>query len=437
MKIKVLIIGSGGREHCLVWKIKQSPLVDKIYCAPGNGGTAQIAENVDIKALDIDALLDFAVREGIYLTVVGPEAPLAAGIVDRFEDAGLRIFGPRQDLARLEASKVFAKNIMKEFNIPTADFEVFDDAAAARDYIKNRKVPLVIKADGLAAGKGVVVAKSYKEAYDAIDLIMVEKRFGSAGDKVIIEECLQGDEASMLALTDGKYIISLVSAQDHKPVFDGNRGPNTGGMGAYSPASVVDEDVFNKIKTQVFNPLIKGLRGKGKVYRGVLYAGLMIKDGEPYVLEFNVRFGDPETQVILPKLNNDLAAVMLAVVDNKLENISLSWDGRYCLCVVLTSGGYPGNYKKGRVITGIDKAGTLKDIFVFHAGTRIAAGFGPQTDSLVTAGGRVLNIAGLASTMEEAREKVYSAIEKISFEDMHYRRDIGSKTLKFSPSDVK
>lgn len=428
--MKILVIGGGGREHCLAWKINQSPLVDKIYCAPGNGGTSLIAENIDIKASDIDALFDFAKEEKIDLTVVGPEAPLVAGIVDRFESGGLKIFGPCKRLAQLEGSKVFAKEIMKKFGIPTADFAVFTSPVEAKKYIDEKGASIVIKADGLAAGKGVIVAQSIKEAKEAVDTIMVDKKFGSAGERIVIEDCLVGEEASILIFTDGVNIIPLVSSQDHKRVFDNDKGPNTGGMGAYSPAPVVTEAVFNKIIKRIFIPLIEGLGSDGLIYKGMLYAGLMIKDEEPYVLEFNVRFGDPEIQAILPKLRSDLVEVMIKTVEGKLEDVTLSWDDRFCLCVVLSSGGYPGKYEKGKEIKGLKKVLSLEDIFVFHAGTKLVTSNFPSP-AFVTSGGRVLNVVGLASSLPEAQKKVYQAIEHIYFEGMHYRRDIGNKALKF------
>jgi len=422
--MKVLVVGSGGREHCLAWKISQSSLVDELYCAPGNGGTALIAQNVDIGADDIDSLLKFALEGKIDLTIVGPEAPLVEGIVDKFQEKGLKIFGPTKDLALLEGSKVFAKETLRKFNIPTADFKVFDDPAAAKEYIKNKSYPLVIKADGLASGKGVIVCESLGEAYDAIDLIMVDKKFGSAGDRLIVEDFIQGEEISVLIFTDGNTIVPLVSSQDHKRIFDGDKGPNTGGMGAYSPAPLVDEQEFNNIIETVFRPLIEGLKKEGKVYKGILYGGMMMNKGKPYVLEFNVRFGDPETQAILPKLKSDLAKIMLDTVDEELNEVELQWDDRFCLCVVLASGGYPGSYEKGKTIKGLDKLKNQEDIFVFHAGTKM-------TNGLVTSGGRVLGVVSLGETIKEAQAKAYSAIESINFDKMSYRKDIGSKALKF------
>jgi len=427
--MKVFIIGSGGREHALAWKIKQSPLVDKIYCAPGNGGISLIAENINIDASDVNALLDFASSKEIDLTVVGPEVPLVAGIVDKFESVGLSIFGPKAELAQLEGSKVFAKETMRKLGIPTANFTVFDNPGKAKEYIDKKGAPIVIKADGLAAGKGAIVAESIDEAKDAVNMIMVDKKFGSAGDRIIIEECLTGEEASILILTDGVDIVPLVSSQDHKRAFDNDKGPNTGGMGAYSPAPIVTEAVFNKIMRRIFIPLIDGLRSDGLLYRGILYAGLMIKDGEPYVLEFNVRFGDPETQALLPRLRSDLIQVMLKTISGGLDKVSMEWDERACICVVLASGGYPGSYEKDKVIEGLDKMEKIDDVFVFHAGTKAVDDLSGSSTHFLTNGGRVLNIAALASTIKEAQSRVYSAIDNVKFDKMHYRRDIGDKAL--------
>lgn len=428
--MRVLVVGSGGREHCLAWKLSQSKSVTKLYCAPGNGGTATIANNLDIKADDLDSLVEFAQKEKIDLTVVGPEAPLVAGIVDKFEAKGLVVFGPHKDLALLEGSKIFAKETMKKFNIPTADFKIFDNAGEAKAYIREKGAPIVVKADGLAAGKGVIVASSVKEAEEAVDSMLVTKQFGAAGEKIIVEDCLEGEEASILIFTDGQAIVPLVSSQDHKRAFNGDKGPNTGGMGAYAPAPIVNDDLFGKINWKICVPLIEGLKKEGKPYKGILYVGLMIKNNEPYVLEFNVRFGDPETQAILPKLKSDLAQAMLKTAKGKLKGFNLEWDERFCVCVVLASGGYPGSYEKGKVISGLDKAKKIKDVFIFHAGTKL-------NKDCITSGGRVLGVVGLGATIEEAKERAYSAIEEISFEKMHYRNDIGNKALKFLDEKVK
>ena len=428
--MKVLVVGSGGREHCLVWKIAQSCRVKKIWCARGNGGTGLLAENIDISPTDIESLKKFALKEKIDLTVVGPEAPLVEGIGDIFEKEGLKIFAPSQELAMLEGSKVFAKEKMKEFGVPTAEFEVFNDPYLAEEYVKNKKMPIVIKAEGLAGGKGVFVVNSPEEAREAIRVIMVEKKFGKSGERIIIEEYLEGEEASILVFTDGETVLPLVSAQDHKQIFEGDKGPNTGGMGAYAPAPIVTSPVWEKINKRIFLPLIKGLKREGKAYKGMLYAGLMIKDDNPYVLEFNVRFGDPETQVILPKLKNDLVEVMLATVEKRLSQISLQWDERFCLCVVLASRGYPGKYERGKEIRGLEKIEEMKDVLLFHAGTKVYKEDSSSKVKYLTNGGRVLNVVGLAPTIQEAHQKVYQAIENIYFENIYYRKDIGRKALK-------
>ncbi|MCK4916897.1 MAG: phosphoribosylamine--glycine ligase [Candidatus Omnitrophica bacterium] len=422
--MKVLVIGSGGREHCLVWKIFQSLLVDKIYCAPGNGGTFEIAENVNISAEDIDSLLEFALKEDVDLTVVGPEIPLVLGIVDRFEEKGLKIFGPKKELALLEGSKVYSKEVMRKYGVPTADFRIFTEAEEAKQYVSQKGLPLVIKADGLAAGKGVIICESQDEAFKAIDSIIVDKQFGDAGNKIIIEDLVDGEEVSVLIFTDGNTILPLVSSQDHKRAFDGDNGPNTGGMGAYSPAPLVSEESFNQIIKKAFKPLIEGLRKEGKVYKGILYGGLMIKNNQPYVLEYNVRLGDPETQAILPKLKSDLVEVMLNTINESLSDTVLEWDDRFCLSVVLTSGGYPGHYEKGNQIFGLEELKNMKDIYVFHAGTKTL------DNKIVTNGGRVLNIVSIGANIKEAQEKVYQAIKIITFDKMFYRKDIGYRALQ-------
>jgi phosphoribosylamine--glycine ligase len=423
--MRILVIGSGGREHALAWKLAQSPLAEKIFCAPGNGGISQIAECVDIRAEDIAGLREFAVKEKIDLTVVGPEIPLALGISDEFVKAGLKIFGPKKKAAQLEASKVFSKELMAKYKVPTADFKVFDDPAAAKKYIHKIGAPCVVKADGLAAGKGVVVAKTVKEAEDAVTSMMQERIFGDAGDRVIIEECLIGQEASILVITDSKQVLALASAQDHKRVFDNDKGSNTGGMGAYSPASIVTADVLVEVMEKIIYRTIEGLAKEGVGYSGVLYAGIMLTKDGPKTLEFNVRFGDPETQVILPRLKSDLVEIMLAATEGELVKVkNLFWDDRSCVCVVCASGGYPGNYTKGKEIKGLHEAEKLKDVVVFHAGTSKAG------DKILTSGGRVLGVTGLGSTIEDAIHKTYRAVDKISFEGMHFRKDIGSKALK-------
>ncbi len=422
--MRILVVGSGGREHALVWKIAQSKLVQKIFCAPGNGGIAHLAECIDIKADDVFGLLEFARKEKIDLTVVGPEVALSLGIVDEFVKAGLKIFGPNKKAANLEASKVFSKQLMAKYNVPTAAFKVFDDPEAAKKYIEQIGAPCVVKADGLAAGKGVVVAKTIKEANDAVTSIMQDKIFGDAGKKIVIEECLLGQEASIMVITDSKNVVALASAQDHKRIFDNDQGANTGGMGAYSPASIVTPDILVEVMEKIIYRTIDGLVKEGIGYRGVLYAGIMLTKEGPKALEFNVRFGDPETEVILPRLKSDLVEIMLATTEGELIKIkNLFWDPRACVCVVCASGGYPGDYAKDKEIKGLHDAEKLKDIVVFHAGTK------KVKDKILTSGGRVLGVTGLGATIEVAINKTYEAVNKINFEGMHFRRDIGSKAL--------
>ncbi len=426
--MRVLVVGSGGREHALVWKIAQSRLVSKLFCAPGNAGIAELAECIDIHADDITRLLEFARKEKIDFTVVGPEAPLDKGIVDEFLKYGLKIFGPAKEAAHLESSKAFAKELMRESGVPTADFAVFDDADRALEYTSKRKFPLVIKADGLAAGKGVVIVEDEFKAKDTIHAIMKDKIFGHAGNRVIIEDCLAGEEASILVFTDSKQVLPLASSQDHKRVFDGDRGPNTGGMGAYSPAPVVTQKLFAEILEKVIDRTISGLVKRGIVYKGVLYAGIMITKDGPKVLEYNVRFGDPETQAILPRMQSDLLEVMLATANNKLSNYqALEWDSRCCVCVVVASGGYPGDYEKGKIISGLEEVKKMADIVVFHAGTKKQTIDGKA--QIVTNGGRVLGVTGRGVNIQEAIDKTYQAVTKINFEGMHYRKDIAAKAL--------
>ncbi|MFA5287563.1 MAG: phosphoribosylamine--glycine ligase, partial [Candidatus Omnitrophota bacterium] len=423
-----------GREHALVWKIAQSKLVDKIFCAPGNAGIAKIAECVDIKAEDILRLLDFARREKIDLTVVGPEVPLALGIVDEFLKYNLKIFGPNKSAARMEGSKIFSKELMAKYNVPTADFKVFDDLDEAKNYINKIGAPCVIKADGLAAGKGVVVAKTIEEAIAAAESILKDKIFGEAGKRIIVEECLQGEEASILVFTDSKTVLPLASAQDHKRAFDNDQGKNTGGMGAYSPAPIVTKELFKEILEKVIYRTIDGLAKEGIEYKGVLYAGIMITKDGPKTLEFNARFGDPETQSILPRLKSDLVEVMLAISEGKLSRVgALDWDPRASVCVVCASGGYPGNYEKDKVIVGLEDTEKMKDINIFHSGTkfRVINDVGQRQEvEYLTNGGRVLGVTGLGETIKAAIDNTYQAVEKISFEGMHYRKDIGYKARR-------
>jgi phosphoribosylamine--glycine ligase len=432
--MRILVVGSGGREHALVWKIAQSKLVDKLFCAPGNGGISQQAECINIKADDVAGLLEFARKEKIDFTVVGPESALAAGITDEFRKYNLRIFGPEKKAAQLEASKVFAKELMAKYNVPTADFAIFQDAREAKMYIEKKGSPCVVKADGLAAGKGVVVAKTVDEAKDAVDLMMTKKAFGDAGSRLIIEECLEGQEASILVITDSREVIPLASSQDHKRIFDHDQGPNTGGMGAYSPAPVVTEALFKEILEKIIYRTINGLAKEGIEYKGVLYAGVMLTKDGPKTLEFNVRFGDPETEAIIPRIKSDLLELMLATTEGQLSKMAkaggISWDNRACVCVVCASGGYPGDYEKGKEISGLDEAAKMQDVVIFHAGT-IRSQVRRQTPQVeyVTSGGRVLGVTGLGNTIKEAIDKTYQAVEKIDFKGIHYRRDIGSKAI--------
>ncbi len=418
--MKVLVLGSGGREHAIVWKLAQSRVVDKIYCVPGNAGIAQIAECVELESKDFSALVDFVKYEWIDLTVVGPEDPLAKGIVDVFQKERRKIVGPSKASAQLESSKVFAKEFMKRHKIPTAEYKVFTSYTHAEEYIRLKGTPIVVKADGLAAGKGVFVCHSYDKAIEALKLIMKEKIFGSAGDKVVIEECLTGKEASYLVFTDGKTIIPMVTSKDHKRLLDNDEGPNTGGMGTFSPNPVITAELEKEILETIIKPTIMGLKSEGIVYKGILYAGLMIVNGKPYVLEFNCRFGDPETQVILPRLENDLVDIFMAIAEQRLNKIDVKWKDEASLCVILASEGYPGKYKKGLPITGLEMVKGLKDLIVFHAGTKF-----DEDGRIVTNGGRVLGVTGLGKDIGEARQKVYSAIELIHFEGMQYRKDIG------------
>lgn len=422
--MKVLIIGSGGREHALAWKIVQSPKLTKLFCAPGNAGTQEIAENVAIEANNISALKEFALNNKIDLTIVGPEVPLVMGIVDEFEAVGLKIFGPNKAGAQLEGSKIFSKKLLTANHIPTAEAISYEKAEDALRFIKKAGTPIVIKADGLAAGKGVIVAQTYKEAEDAVNRILVNNEFGDAGKKLIVEECLRGEEASIIAITDGKTIVSLATSQDHKQVFDGDKGPNTGGMGAYSPAPVVNQGLLVEIEESILKKTLEGLKTMGINYKGVLYCGLMITDTGPMVLEYNCRLGDPETQAILPRMKNDLLEVLMAVVDEKLSEINIEWDERSAVCVVLAAGGYPGKYEKGTEIHGLENTKGKQDSIVLHAGTK------HEGDKVVTSGGRVMGVVGLGKPLEEAIKNTYDTVKQIKFDKMHYRKDIGAKALK-------
>ncbi|MGD1019025.1 MAG: phosphoribosylamine--glycine ligase [Verrucomicrobiia bacterium] len=422
--MKILVIGNGGREHALVWKIAQSRRVTKLFCAPGNAGIADLAECVPIAATEIASLAAFAAGEKIDLTIVGPEAPLCAGIVDIFQTCHLRIFGPNQRAAQLEGSKVFTKQILLKYNVPTATAAVFDSADAARAHLRKVGAPIVVKADGLAAGKGVIVASSVEEAERAVGEIMEKKVFGSAGAQIVIEECLRGEELSVMALVDSKSFQTLASAQDHKRALDGDRGPNTGGMGAYSPTPVLDKKLDAPV-ADIFQRTLAGLRAEGIEYRGVLYAGLMITERGPQVLEFNCRFGDPETQVVLPRLESDLVDAMDATIDGSLDRLKLVWKTDAAVCVVMAAGGYPGQYKRGQPIAGLKQAANSDNVCVFHAGTR-------QDDDgrTVTDGGRVLGVTGLGDTIENAARRAYEAVEQIRFDGAHFRRDIAARAAR-------
>lgn len=428
--MRILVVGSGGREHALCWKIAQSTKCSKIYCAPGNGGIANVAELVNIEADDVDSLLKFAKSNRIDFTVVGPEAALVKGIVDRFQKEGLRIFGPTKDCAAIEGSKIFAKRLMQRALVPTAAFEVFSDFDAAVKYASGRKLPLVVKADGLCAGKGVVICKTIDDVKAALKTMMVDRVFGASGDKIIIEDCLFGEEASIIVLSDGKKIVPLASSQDHKRIFDGDMGANTGGMGAYSPAPVVTEALFKEIIDKMLRPIIDTLAKEGTPYRGVLYAGIMITKDGPFVLEFNARFGDPETQAIMPRLKSDLVEAMERSAAGNLANLSLVWDPRPCVSVVAASGGYPNKFDRGMEIKGLDEAAAMKDVIIFHAGTKLGRRATDAQGLLITSGGRVLNITALGDNMQEAMDNCYNAVRAVHFDKMHYRRDIGARAIK-------
>ncbi len=420
--MKVLVIGGGGREHALVWKIKQSPLVSEIFCAPSNAGISDLATAVDISAEDVDGLLHFAKDNDIELTVVGPEAPLALGVVDKFEAAGLKIFGPSQKAAYIEGSKELAEQIMMKYDVPTAAYGSFTDKEEALAYVNKMGAPIVVKADGLAAGKGVIVAMTLEEALAAVEDILGNNTFGDAGAKVVIEEFLLGEEVSVLAFCDGENVVPMVSAQDHKRVFDGDLGPNTGGMGAYSPAPIYTEEMNTWVTENVFKPTVAGMAAEGRKYKGVLYAGLMVTENGIKVLEYNARFGDPETQAVLMRLKSDLVEIMLAVIEGKLADMEIEWHEEATVCVVIASGGYPGSYEKGHVISGLDKE--FADTVVFHAGTKM------QDGCVVAAGGRVLGVTSMGATIKEAIEKAYVAVDEIHYEGCFSRRDIGYRALK-------
>ena len=422
--MNILIIGSGGREHALAWKISQSPKCSKLYAMPGNPGIEEFAECVEnISINDNESVINFAKEHSIDLVVIGPEAPLVNGLVDDLTAAGIKAFGPTKAAAQLEGSKIFAKDLMKKYGIPTATYEIFDDVTRACRYIKAAGAPIVVKADGLAAGKGVIVAQTVDEAINAVFEVMEQKSFGEAGNRIVIEEFMDGEEASLLAFTDGKTIVPMIPSQDHKRVNDGDEGLNTGGMGAYAPAPVMTPEIINKAEEKILKPIIAAMNKEGITYKGCLYAGLMIVNGEPKVVEFNARFGDPETQVVLPLLESDLVEIMLACVDSGLDKVKINWSNGSAVCIVLTSGGYPQSYKKGFEIDGINKAKSL-DTLIIHAGTA-------KTDGkIVTSGGRVLGVVAKAENIRAAVDKAYKGVEVIHFDDMHFRKDIAHRALK-------
>ncbi len=420
--MKVLIIGSGAREHALAWKIAQSQKVKKIYVAPGNAGTASIASNLNIRPTDLESMGSTAKEIGIDLTIIGPEAPLADGIVDYFNKLNLPIFGPTKGATQIESSKVFAKKLMQKYAIPCSGVEIFSNYTQAKKYLDSQQPPIVIKADGLAAGKGVTVANSKEEALKALADIMETRIFGAAGDNVIIEECLIGSEVSLLAFTDGNTVIPMIPACDYKRIFDDDRGPNTGGMGSYSPPGFFDSNLTKKITETIIEPTIRAMGKEGIPYKGVLYAGLMLTTDGPKVLEYNARFGDPETQVILPRLKSDLIDIFLAIIDNKLNDVNIEWMNNACVGVVMSSNGYPGTYQTGYAIEGLDEVD--KGIMVFHAGTKL-----DENARVLTDGGRVLTVTAIGTTMAEARDKVYKNLPLIRFNGYHYRKDIAAREV--------
>ncbi len=420
--MNILLLGSGGREHALAWKISQSPRLTKLFIAPGSAAMSQLGECVKLDPCNASQLLDFSKSNQIQLLVVGPEAPLVAGVADVFWKAGIPVFGPTSGGAQMEASKAFTKDLCKKNNIPTASYEVFEEASLAKEYLKNQKLPIVIKADGLAAGKGVIIAENLSQAEEAIEEILVKKSLG-VQSKLVIESFLYGEEASFMVVTDGKTALSLATSQDHKRIFDGDKGPNTGGMGAYSPAPVVTPMVFDRTMKEIIDPTLRGLQKQGIDYKGVMYAGLMIENETPSLLEYNVRFGDPECEVILPRMKSDLIELMLATVEGKLSDYKIEWHEKTCVGVVLAAEGYPGIPTKGNVIEGIDEAEKIEQVKVFHAGTILKDG------KWITNGGRVLVVTALGNTLQEAVDRAYQAVSKISWRGMQYRKDIAAKAL--------
>lgn len=419
--MKVLLVGSGGREHAIVWKLKQSPKIDKIYCAPGNAGIAQDAQCVDIGAMEIEKLVEFAKNEGIDFTIIGMDDPLVAGVVDAFQAEGLRVFGPRKNAAIIEGSKSFSKDLMKKYNIPTAKYEVFDNYDAAKAYVLQQEMPIVIKADGLALGKGVLICASVEEAVAGLGEIMLDKKFGASGNTVVIEEFIVGPEVSVLSFCDGKTVVPMVSAQDHKRALDGDKGLNTGGMGTFSPSKMYTPELAETCMKEIFQPSLEAMAKEGREFVGILYFGLMLTKDGMKVIEYNARFGDPETQVILPRLKTDLIEIMEACVDGKLDQINIEWYDNAAVCVVEASGGYPESYEKGYPITGLEEIKNREDIVVFHAGTKM------QDGKFVTNGGRVLGITGIGKNLDEAIKIAYQGVEIVDFDKKHFRHDIGVK----------
>ncbi len=417
--MKVLVIGSGGREHAIVWKVKKSSKVDKIYCATGNAGISEYAQCVDIPVNAHEALADFALKNRIDLTIVGPDDPLAEGVVDVFENKGLRIFGPRKNAAIIESSKVFAKKLMKKYNIPTAAFETFDSAEKAVAYLKTCKFPVVLKADGLALGKGVLICNNYDEAVWGVKTIMEDKKFGSAGNRIVVEDYITGPEVSVLAFCDGTHILPMTSAQDHKRIYDDDKGPNTGGMGTLSPSPFYTKETDDYCRKHIYQPVIDAMKAEGRDFVGILFVGLMLTEDGPKVLEFNARFGDPEAQVVLPRLKNDLVEVCEACIEGRLDEIELSFEDNAAVCVILASEGYPDKYEKGYEIQGLESFGGKDDYIVFHAATKTENG------KILTNGGRVLGVTAIGKDLKEARKKAYEAADKIYFKNKYMRRDIG------------
>ncbi|MDQ2087378.1 phosphoribosylamine--glycine ligase [Herbivorax sp. ANBcel31] len=420
--MKVLIVGSGGREHALVWKIAQSALVGEIYCAPGNGGISSIAQCVPINIMDIDEIVKFSKEKEIDMVVVASENPLAAGMVDELEKNKIRAFGPSKAATIIEGSKSFSKELMKKYGIPTAEYEVFDNSEDAISYLKDKKnFPIVVKADGLALGKGVIIAESFEEAEDAVKNIMDEKAFGDAGNRVIIEEFLIGQEVSVLAFTDGKTVKPMVSSQDHKRALDNDEGLNTGGMGTFSPSRIYNGEVDRFCMDKIYKPTIEAMNKEGRKFKGILYFGLIITEEGPKVIEYNARFGDPEAQVVLPRLQSDILEIFNSIIDEKLDEIDIKWDNNGCVCVIMASGGYPKKYEKGFEISGLDEVAKDINTVVFHAGTK------KENNRYLTAGGRVIGVTALESSLDKAIKKAYEAVEKISFKNAYYRKDIGVK----------